>query len=330
MPKLAAMTASPPDPALVERFRGDLEALADTDGTIGVAVSGGPDSLALLLLAAAAWPGRVQAATVDHRLRPEAAAEARQVAAICKSLGCPHVTLEVVVPPGGEGVQGEARRVRYEALAAWMKETGIGLLLTAHHADDQAETLLMRLLRGSGVAGLAGVRAVRPLPGRDGALRIARPLLGWRRDALAAIVRAAGIEAADDPSNRDPAFDRVRIRSLLADSPWLDVDALARSAAALADAEEALDSAARRCFDERVEEEGGALLLRHEGVPAEILRRVALRCLRSIAPEAAPRGEQLGTLLRRLGENETATLAGVKCSGGERFRFEPAPPRTKS
>ena len=330
MPKLAAMTPAPPDPRLVERFRSDLEALAEPAGAIGVAVSGGPDSLALLLLAAAAWPGRVQAATVDHGLRAEAAAEARQVAAICNSIGCPLSILEVAVPAGGEGVQGEARRARYEALSSWMTESGIGLLLTAHHADDQAETLLMRLLRGSGVAGLAGVRAIRPLRAQDGVPRVARPLLGWRRDELAAIVRAAGIDAADDPSNRDPAFDRVRIRGRLAESEWLDVDALARSAAALADAEEALEAAAGRCFEERVEAEGVALLLRPAGVPVELLRRVVLRCLRSIAPEAAPRGEQLGALLRRLGENETATLAGVKCSGGETFRFEPAPPRRES
>jgi tRNA(Ile)-lysidine synthase len=317
------MAIAPPDAALVERFRRDLAAVGAAEGPLALAVSGGPDSLALLLLAAAARPGEVEAASVDHRLRPGSGAEANLVARACASLGVPHETLAVTVPTGGAGLQAEARHARYEALAAWMSRRGLALLVTAHHADDQAETLLMRLQRGSGVAGLAGVRARGPVPGSGGRLTVARPLLGWRRAELAAIVAAAGIEAADDPSNSDELFDRVRTRRHLAEAPWLDVAGLARSAAALAEADEALHAAASRLFEER----WAPPVLDPSGLPSELLRRVVLRCLRTVAPDAAPRGEQVTALLAGLAEGATATLAGVKCTGGATWRFEPAPPR---
>lgn len=314
-------------PAQIERFRRDLRALAPASGKLGIAVSGGPDSLALLLLASAAYPGGIEVATVDHRLRLESAAETLGVAAICSRLECSHRILAVSVPAGGQGLQSEARRARYDALGAWMAETGIRNLLTAHHADDQAETLVMRLLRGSGVAGLAGVRARRPLHGAGEGACVYRPLLGWRRAELAEIVREAELEAADDPSNRDETFDRVRVRRHLAETPWIEPEAIARSAAALAQAEEALDATANRLFDERTEQKDQAILLRPEGLPVELLRRVVLRCLRGIAPAAMPRGEQIGALIDHLLAGGTTTLCGVKCSGGPCFRFEAAPPR---
>jgi tRNA(Ile)-lysidine synthase len=321
------MTGQSPSPAQLERFRRDLDSLGVPPGRVAVAVSGGPDSLALLLLASAARPGMIEAATVDHGLRPESGAEALHVAAICAALGCPHRILAVAVPAGGEGLQGEARRERYRALAGWMAVAGISILLTAHHADDQAETLLMRLLRGSGVAGLAGIRARLPVPGSDGGGILFRPLLAWRREELAAIVREAGIDAIDDPSNADAAFDRVRIRRRLAETPWLAADAIARSAGALAAADEALEAMADLLFEERVVQSGDGLVLRPAGLPADLLRRVALRCLRRIAPGAAPRGEQIGALIDQLERGCTVTLAGVKCTGGAEFRFEAAPPR---
>ena len=140
---------SPPDLELTARFAADLAALWAGKGKLGLAVSGGPDSLALLLLARAALPGRVEAATVDHGLRPESADEAVMVAAVCARLGVPHRTLAVDVAQGN--IQAQARAARYAALAVWMGEQGIEALATAHHADDQAETLLLRLNRGSGV-----------------------------------------------------------------------------------------------------------------------------------------------------------------------------------
>ena len=143
------MAIPAPSRELVARFRRDAEALAPGFARLGVAVSGGPDSLALLLLAQAAFPGLVEAATVDHRLRPESTIEALHVEDICARLGCPHAILDVEVPDGPAGLQAEARGARYRALGLWAEARGLPHVATAHHADDQAETVLMRLQRGS-------------------------------------------------------------------------------------------------------------------------------------------------------------------------------------
>jgi tRNA(Ile)-lysidine synthase len=319
------MAAAGPSPESVERFGADLAALGLGGGALGIAVSGGPDSLALLLLAAAACPGRVKAATVDHGLRAEGAAEALFVAEICAAFAVPHRILTVAVAAGAS-VQALARAARYAALAGWLREEGLDALLTAHHADDQAETLLMRLQRGSGVAGLAGIRPRATLAG----VAVARPLLGWRRSALAGIVAAAGLTPVDDPGNRDPAYDRARMRERIAQSPWIDVGAFARSAAFLAEADRALHDWADRLAGERIAPEGAAILLDPAGLPDEVLRRLVLRCLRAIEPEAAPRGGRLSALVDGLRAGGVATLSAVKCSGGLRFRFERAPPRRKA
>ena len=219
------------------RFAQDLAAIwplaeRNAEAKLGVAVSGGPDSTALLLLAAEALPGRIEAATVDHRLRPENAAEAAAVARICAAMGVPHAILPVDVAMGN--LQAEARRARYTALAGWADSHGLAAIATAHHADDQAETLLQRLNRASGVAGLAGTRARGVVPGTN--LPLLRPLLGWRRMNLAAVVVDAGVTVFDDPSNRDDRFDRARLRKAMAGADWLAVAAIAQSAAHLADA----------------------------------------------------------------------------------------------
>jgi tRNA(Ile)-lysidine synthase len=308
----------------VERFEADLGALASDAGRLGIAVSGGADSLALLLLAAAAFPGRCAVATVDHGLRAEAADEAAFVAGVCAQLGVQHRILAVTVAPGAS-VQAQAREARYAALSDWAAGQGIEMLLTGHHADDQADTLLMRLARGAGVGGLAGIRPKVRIAG----LLVCRPLLGWRREELRAIVCEAGLRAVEDPSNEDEAHDRVRMRRHLAEAPWLDPLALARSAGALAEAEEALGWAAEALCIERLTEEGEAVLLDPAGLPAELLRRLVLLCLRRIEPQAAPRGDQLAALVATLGQGGTATLGAVLCRGGRRFRFEPAPARRR-
>ncbi|MFA9201359.1 MAG: tRNA lysidine(34) synthetase TilS [Cypionkella sp.] len=200
-------------------------------------MSGGPDSLALLLLAHAARPEALEAATVDHGLRPDSAAEARHVAAVCAALSIRHEVLRVEVVAGN--LQANARTARYGALDDWAASRGIERLATAHHADDQAETVLMRLNRGSGVAGLAGIRERLACAGRNAT--IVRPLLRWRRVELARIVENSPFTAVADPSNHDPAFDRVRMRQALAAMDWLDPAAIARSAALLAEAGEALE-----------------------------------------------------------------------------------------
>lgn len=321
------MVAAPP-PDSVSRFRADLGAVAGVEPQrLAVAVSGGPDSLALLLLAHAAFPARVAAATVDHGLRAESEAEAAAVARLCGNLGVPHQRLAVRVQPAGEGLQAAARAARYAALARWMDREGLELLLTGHHADDQAETLLMRLNRGSGVAGLAGVRASGPVPGTGGRVRLCRPLLGWRRSELRAVVAAAGIEPALDPSNADERFDRPGLRRRLAETEWLDPPALARSAALIAEAEAALEWTAETLFATRTEVKEGMVILRPNGLPPELLRRLVIGCLRQLAPPAKPRGEALAAFIGTLERGGTATLSDVKGVGGESWRFERAPPR---
>ena len=308
-----------PSPEVVRRFRADLHALTgEAPGRLGVAVSGGPDSLALLLLAHVAYPGRIEAATVDHRLRPESAAEARFVADLCGTLGVPHAVLAPSEPIGGN-LQSSSRRARYTLLEAWRSEQSLDFVLTAHHADDQAETLLMRLNRGSGVGGLAGIRAVNG--------RILRPLLGWRRTELEAVVAEGGLKPVVDPSNRDERFDRARLRRCLELVDWIERPGLARSAAALAEAEEALEWTTARLFAERVAFDGGALRLDPAGLPPELLRRLVLRGLRDIDPHAAPRGEELTRLIATLEQGGVATLANVRAEGGRLWAFAPAPPR---
>lgn len=322
------MAAPPSPPAdLVARFRADLAALAGpSPGRLAIAFSGGPDSLALLLLAHAAFPGAVAAATVDHGLRPESGAEAARAAALCAALAVPHIVLAVNVPRRAS-LQAAAREARYAALAGWMRGEALATLLTAHHRDDQAETLMMRLLRGSGAGGLAGVRARAVLA--DG-LALCRPLLGWGRSELGAIVAGAGLEPVRDPSNADEAFDRVRIRRLLAEAAWIDAAALARSAAALAEADDALDRVAASLFAERARLAPGSAAFAPAGIPDELLRRLVRRCLAQVDPAAAPRGDQLTALLARLARGETAALAGILCTGGAEWRFAPAPPRRGS
>lgn len=265
-----------PDGEIVRRFAADLAALwpeasRRRDLRLGLAVSGGPDSTALLLLAAAALPGRVEAATVDHRLRAGSAAEAKMVADLCAEIGVPHAIIGVDVAPGN--LQAQARAARYAALAGWVEGQGLAALATAHHADDQAETLLLRLNRASGVAGLAGARARGQVP--DSAIPLLRPLIGWRRAELAQVVADCGVLAAEDPSNKDERFDRVRIRRALAEADWIDVAAVAASAGHIADADAALDWAAAREHAECVTREGAGLTYRPRAPRAVALRVIA-------------------------------------------------------
>ena len=205
-------------PERTARFRADLAALAGpAPPAFGVAVSGGPDSLALLLLAEAAFPRPVEAATVDHRLRPESAAEAAFVAGICG--GPRHPACDADRRRHAERqCPGRRPRPALPLLGDWARRAASPSSLTAHHQDDQAETLLMRLQRGAGLAGLAGIRPRAEIEG----LIVLRPLLGWRRAELAEIVADAGLVPVDDPSNSDERYDRARLRRRLAETDWLD------------------------------------------------------------------------------------------------------------
>ncbi|MGX7953694.1 tRNA lysidine(34) synthetase TilS [Tsuneonella sp. HG249] len=275
---------------------------------MGVAVSGGPDSLALLLLANAALPGRVIAATVDHRLREENAAEARTVAEVCRERGIPHETLTVAVEAGN--LQDRARDARYTALCSSFAQRGARVFATAHHADDQAETVLMRLGRGSGLSGLAGIRARRIVTAPEplGGFLVARPLLDWRRAELAAVVEHVGLVAADDPSNDDARFDRVQMRRRLADMPWLDPFAIARSAALLQEAEDAIADAAAVVMARAVHRDGSAIWFEW-GHSRLIEIEVVGAILRELGAEA-PRSA-IAQMVGQLTAEHHSTLAGV-------------------
>lgn len=308
------MIPSPPADAIA-RLR---DATPPFEGAIGVAVSGGPDSLAMLLLAAAAWPGRTIAATVDHGLRPESAVEAVHVAAICARLGVPH---EILIPdtPITGSLQDAARRARYALLEAWRARRGAAWVLTAHHADDQVETLLMRLNRGAGLGGLAGVRRVNR--------HVLRPLIDWRRAELGAIVESAGLGAVDDPSNRDPRFDRARLRGAIAGADWLDPAAFVRSASHLADAEQAIEWMTARLAVERIAVEANQVTLDPAGLPPMLVRRLTLVALARVDPGARPSGPALDRLLESLGAGRQTSMGAALCRGGATWRFVAAPPR---
>lgn len=288
-------------------------------------MSGGSDSLALLLLAHEAFAGRFEVATVDHGLRSESVDEAAMVAGICHERGIEHATLRPKVERKGN-LQANARAARYAALGDWAESRKLAAIVTAHHADDQAETLLMRLNRGAGVRGLAGMRAASILSGRP-ELPLLRPLLGWRRDELAAIVAQAGLIAAVDPSNADERFERTAIRARLAEAQWLDPAALALTAAHLAEADAALDWAAAREWDERVERVEAGLIYR-PAAPRAVRLRVLERILAALGTEGAPRGREIARLADRLEAGGLATLAGVRGTGcAEGWNFVTAPRR---
>lgn len=313
----------------LERFRRILDPLAKPGTRVGVAVSGGPDSLALLLLAAAARPGEVEAATVDHALRPDARAEAEMVATVCERLGVAHAILTVEWDEKPEtAIQERARNARYRLLGQWANERSIPAVLAAHHADDQAETVIMRLARGAGVKGLAGMRRLATVPGTKVAL--VRPLLGWRRTELEQICVGAALSPAADPSNQDEQFERVRVRQALNQADWLDPAMVALSANHLAQADAALHWATTQEWNRAVSREPQGIVYRHSNAPREIRRRIARRAVIGLASEgrgADLRGRELDQLLAVLASGRKATLRGVLCSGGREWHFSKAPAR---
>jgi tRNA(Ile)-lysidine synthase len=345
------------DPLAVERLRADLTALVGplADRRLGVAVSGGPDSMALLALAAAAFPGQVIAATVDHGLRAESANEAAMVARWCEDAGVPHATLAIADRPGArDNLHDWARRRRYRLLGDWAVAGGASLLATAHHADDQAETFLMRAARGSGVAGLAGIRAndrikvTRPVPGAmlvfdEWIVHLVRPLLGWRRRELRALAERASLPFVDDPSNADPRFDRARFRALLAQTPLLDSAQLARAAAHAAEADATLRAieqwvwATRRVPATGTDHPDDEVWLDIAELPRELRRRLArgaieqVRLIRGITRPAFSAAANIESLLDGLEAGKAATQAGVIARpAGTLWRFAEAPPRRLS
>jgi tRNA(Ile)-lysidine synthase len=306
-----------------------------------VAVSGGPDSTALLLMAAE-WAKRrgktrIEAATVDHGLRPESADEAKAAAALCARLGvCHHVLLWKGAKPTSR-LQERAREARYRLLVDHAKAIGADALMTAHHADDQAETVLFRLLRGSGLAGLRGMDV---MSARDG-VTIARPLMGLKKRDLIAFAQARGTPFIDDPSNADPRFARTRLRALLArlDEEGLNAEALDRLARRARETEEALAYLTAE-VEAQVGSAGAIDARALFAAPIAIAHRILARRIAEAGGRDATRIglEKIETLALSLGAALKERRAHVANVGGAivrltakgRITFAPEPPRKGS
>lgn len=288
-------------------------------GQVGVAVSGGGDSVALLLLAvdwARASGARLAAATVDHGLRPEAGAEAAGVAALCARLGVPHETLRWKGWDGQGNLPDRARQARYDLLAGWAARTGLQAVLLGHTADDVAETLLMRLGRGSGVDGLAAMAPAR----RVGGVLFLRPLLSAARAELRDLLRARGVAWVEDPTNDDTGYDRVKARralELLAPL-GLTVEGLGATAGWMALAREVLEDAAARLAREAVRVEAGDLIIARasfESAPLETQLRLLSGALRWVAGGTyRPRADSLTAVYAELLSGRRQTLGGCLIS----------------
>lgn len=308
-----------------------------------LAVSGGPDSTALLVLARR-WRGgrrtgpRLVVATVDHRLRPESKAEAAEVATLAARLGLPHQILVWSGEKPATGLQEAAREARYRLLGRLAKKIGADAIATAHTLDDQAETVLMRLARGSGLAGLAGIKRKTM---RDG-VALLRPLLDVPKTKLIATLKEADIAFAEDPSNENPAFTRVRLRRL---APVLAAEGitaarLASMARRLARADQALDAVADELFAEmgRNSKRRGGLVEIDAGVLFRLPDEVAIRALGRVIGRTGDEGPvELGKVedlyfalaeARRSDARLKRTLAGAAVSlDRARLAVERAPAR---
>lgn len=324
-----------------------------------LAVSGGPDSVALMWLMARwrralAHGPRLIAITVDHGLRPEAAREAREVKRLARELELPHRILRWSGDKPRAGVPAAAREARYRLLAQAAKSAGASHVVTAHTRDDQAETVLMRLLRGSGITGLGAMARVTE---RDG-VALARPLLDVAKSRLIATLDKAKIAYADDPTNHDTSFTRPRLRALL---PALaaeggDARSLARLAMRLSRANAAIEVLADGAERYLALKGQGAAQPARDGVvfdaeafaglPEEIRLRVLTRAINRFGHEGPAELGKLEAVLVQLDRNFTGspkkaarapgetrlkqTLAGalVSLKAGQ-IRIEPAPSRRR-
>lgn len=290
---------------------------------LGVAVSGGSDSLALLHLLddwrQVGGPA-LCVATVDHGLRPEAAAEAAMVARICEGLGLDHRVLTWRDWDGRGNLPAAARQARYALLADWARDKGLGTVALGHTRDDQAETFLMRLARGSGVDGLSAMAARRHHLG----VEWVRPLLQAGRQDLRDWLRSRNIAWIDDPTNDDPTQDRVKARQALAVLAPLGLgsERLAATAAQMARARQALETAAAALARQAAMSEGGDLLIdraRFAAADEEIRLRLLSRAIGWVsASHYPPRLSALSEVADAVGRGGRRTLGGATLTGGAR------------
>lgn len=291
---------------------------------IGVAVSGGSDSLALLHLVcnwALTHGVKVHAATVDHGLRSEAPSEAAYVAQICEGLGVSHTILCWTDWDKSGNLQAEARAARYRLLADWAKSRNLESVLLGHTMDDQAETLLMRLARGAGVDGLSAMAARFTRAGQT----FGRPLLDVRRQDLRKFLNARDVAWIDDPSNTDPAYDRVRVRAALATLGEIGLDApvLSRVSQNLAESRDALRWQVAQIAKDTVTTDRGDIIVSLSDItayPDEILRRLMSEALMWVSGASyVPRGRAMTRLVAALRAGRGETLHGclVRVSHGK-------------
>lgn len=293
-----------------------LAPLAEHDATL-LAVSGGPDSTALLALAVewarrALKAPRLAAATVDHGLRKESADEAAAVGALCLRLGVSHRILIWRGDKPTTRIQERARAARYALLGAHAREIGAQAIVTAHHLDDQAETALFRLLRGSGVSGLRAMTASRDLDG----VALLRPLLGVAKCDLIAACEARGLAYVRDPANENPRYARTRMRKLAAElaAEGLDAAALARLARRAGQIEDALArqthaTALRLGLSANSTCDAGALLAE----PTEIVQRLLTAAIVNVGGRNS-RGVGLGKVEALTQQLARAYAAGAPFS----------------
>ncbi len=328
--KVAADSAPTPlDPVESDRL---LQPCAEADG-LGLAVSGGPDSLALMRLVAD-WRARsrpdlpVVVFTVDHGLRPGSADEADRVAGWARTAGLEHKTLLWEGRKPAAGIQAAAREARYRLLAEACAKAGLSHLATAHHLDDQAETLLLRLARGSGVDGLSAMPELTQWPG----LTMVRPLLDTPRARLVATLEAIGQPWIEDPSNDDPRFARARLRKLMPAlaEEGMTARRLADTAQRLRRARTALEATAAELHNAAVSEDAAGFCRLDRAVlaaaPEEIGLRVLARLLMGVGgSDYPPRLDRLERLYGLVTDDlpsadwRGATLSGcrVMASGAD-------------
>ena len=311
---------------LVPHFGTSLTRLCDgaVPLAIGVAVSGGGDSVAVLL-ASVEWARRRKAAvfavTVNHGLRPEAAKEAAFVADLCGQLGVAHQILDWTDRPATGNLQMAARDARLRLISAWAHDLELRYVMLGHTLDDQAETVLMRLARGSGVDGLAGMSARRS----HNDIVWLRPFLDVRRADLRQFLEARGQSWIDDPSNDDARFDRVMMRQALETLMPLgiDPDQLARTADHMADARLALNATAQTLACKSVQIDHGDVVISQDALwdaPFDIRARLLAHAMGWVASSAyKPRFRSLEAVMKNLREGRTQTLQGCLLSapGGQ-------------
>ena len=300
---------------LIQRLAGQFAGHAKK--VIGVAVSGGGDSMALLHLmhrASAVVGWRIAAVTIDHALRPEAADEARLVKTFCEGIGAPHATLVWDHGDITGNLLDQARRARKSLIAGWARERGIGSVVLGHTADDQAETLLMEMGRAAGLDGMSGMSS----SWKEQGVLWSRPLLDQSRARLREYLIGQGIVWVDDPTNDNPAYTRVRARrAMQALSPLgITVERMAAVADHLSAARSALIWAVRQQAARVVREEAGALIIDTAAflaLPGEIQRRLLIAALRWLSgAEQAPRGAKVDQMQGALVQGRDATLAGCR------------------